>query len=226
VKKKWLQDWLFKSSINMFKKRINYSKGIIDPKILDSNPLDLFLVWMKDAIDSNLIEEPNAMNISTIEDDGYPKSRIVLLKDFSKEGLTFFTNYNSSKGRSIKKNNKVGVSFFWGPLQRQIIMKGKAKKISSYLSEEYFYSRPRKSQIASIISPQSEVISDRDFLDDRMKKLENEYKDRTIPMPDNWGGFIIKPFEIEFWQGRPDRLHDRICFKLRNNRWRSDRLAP
>ncbi len=226
MKKKWLQDWLFKSSINMFKKRINYSKGIIDPKILDSNPLDLFLVWMKDAIDSNLIEEPNAMNISTIEDDGYPKSRIVLLKDFSKEGLTFFTNYNSSKGRSIKKNNKVGVSFFWGPLQRQIIMKGKAKKISSYLSEEYFYSRPRKSQIASIISPQSEVISDRDFLDDRMKKLENEYKDRTIPMPDNWGGFIIKPFEIEFWQGRPDRLHDRICFKLRNNRWRSDRLAP
>ena len=210
----------------MFKKRINYSKGIIDPKILDSNPLDLFLVWMKDAIDSNLIEEPNAMNISTIEDDGYPKSRIVLLKDFSKEGLTFFTNYNSSKGRSIKKNNKVGVSFFWGPLERQIIMKGKAKKISSYLSEEYFYSRPRKSQIASIISPQSEVISDRDFLDDRMKKLENEYKDRTIPMPDNWGGFIIKPFEIEFWQGRPDRLHDRICFKLRNNRWRSDRLAP
>ena len=226
MKKKWLQDWLFKSSINMFKKRINYSKGIIDPKILDSNPLDLFLVWMKDAIDSNLIEEPNAMNISTIEDDGYPKSRIVLLKDFSKEGLTFFTNYNSSKGRSIKKNNKVGVSFFWGPLQRQIIMKGKAKKISSYLSEEYFYSRPRKSQIASIISPQSEVISDRYFLDDRMKKLENEYKDRTIPMPDNWGGFIIKPFEIEFWQGRPDRLHDRICFKLRNNRWRSDRLAP
>ena len=105
-------------------------------------------------------------------------------------------------------------------------MKGKAKKISSYLSEEYFYSRPRKSQIASIISPQSEVISDRDFLDDRMKKLENEYKDRTIPMPDNWGGFIIKPFEIEFWQGRPDRLHDRICFKLTNNRWRSDRLAP
>ncbi|MEE3034866.1 MAG: pyridoxamine 5'-phosphate oxidase [Bacteroidota bacterium] len=226
MKKKWLQDWLFKSSINMFKKRINYSKGIIDPKILDSNPLDLFLVWMKDAIDSDLIEEPNAMNISTIEDDGCPKSRIVLLKDFSKEGLTFFTNYNSSKGRSIKKNNKVGVSFFWGPLQRQIIMKGKAKKISSYLSEEYFYSRPRKSQIASIISPQSEVISDRDFLDDRMKKLENEYKDRTILMPDNWGGFIIKPFEIEFWQGRPDRLHDRICFKLRNNRWRSDRLAP
>ncbi len=221
-----VQDYLLKSSANMFKKRINYTKGIIDPKISDSNPLDLFLIWMKDAIDSNLIEEPNAMNISTIEDDGYPKSRIFLLKDFSKEGLTFFTNYNSSKGRSIKKNNKVGVSFFWGPLERQIIMKGKAKKISSYLSEEYFYSRPRKSQIASIISPQSEVISDRDFLDDRMKKLENEYKDRTIPMPDNWGGFIIKPFEIEFWQGRPDRLHDRICFKLRNNRWRSDRLAP
>ena len=112
----------------MFDKRINYSKGIIDPKIIDKNPYDVFLKWIKEAINSNLIEEPNAMNVSTIEDDGYPRSRIVLLKDISNNGLTFFTNYNSNKGKSINKNNKVCVSFFWPPLERQVIIKGKAKR--------------------------------------------------------------------------------------------------
>ena len=224
--KKAVKDYLFESSNDMFNKRIDYTKGIIDPKILDEDPLDVLLVWINDAIGSNLIEEANAINLSTIEDDGYPRSRIVLLKDFSKKGLTFFTNYNSSKGKSIKENNKVCLSFFWAPLQRQVIIKGKANKISSDLSKKYFYSRPRKSQIASIISPQSEIIDDRDFLSERFLKTERKYDGKKIPMPNHWGGIIVKPFEIEFWQGRQDRLHDRISFKLLNNKWKSNRLAP
>ena len=220
-------DDLFNSSMKyIYKKRINYSKGIIDPKIAESNPLDFFILWLKDAIDCKLIEEPNAMNLSTFEDDGFPRSRIVLLKDFSKKGLTFFTNYNSKKSISIRKNDKVGLSFFWPPLERQIIIKGKAKKISSDLSKKYFYSRPKRSQIASIISPQSEVIPDRNFLDERVQELKNKYRGKTIPMPDYWGGIVVTPFEIEFWQGRPDRLHDRISFKLLNNEWKGQRLAP
>ena len=210
----------------MFDKRINYSKGIIDPKIIDKNPYDVFLKWIKEAINSNLIEEPNAMNVSTIENDGYPRSRIVLLKDLSNNGLTFFTNYNSNKGKSINKNNKVCVSFFWPPLERQVIIKGKAKRISNDLSKKYFYSRPRESQIAALISPQSKIIPNRNFLNKSIKSVGEKYKGKKIPMPDHWGGFIIKPFEIEFWQGRPDRLHDRILFKLFNGRWESNRLAP
>ena len=210
----------------MFDKRINYSKGIIDPKIIDKNPYDVFLKWIKEAINSNLIEEPNAMNVSTIENDGYPRSRIVLLKDLSNNGLTFFTNYNSNKGKSINKNNKVCVSFFWPPLERQVIIKGKAKRISNDLSKKYFYSRPRESQIAALISPQSKIIPNRNFLNKSIKSVDEKYKGKKIPMPDHWGGFIIKPFEIEFWQGRPDRLHDRILFKLFNGRWKSNRLAP
>ena len=210
----------------MFDKRINYSKGIIDPEIIDKNPYDVFLKWIKEAINSNLIEEPNAMNVSTIEDDGYPRSRIVLLKDLSNNGLTFFTNYNSNKGKSINKNNKVCVSFFWPPLERQVIIKGKAKRISNDLSKKYFYSRPRESQIAALISPQSKIIPNRNFLNKSIKSVGEKYKGKKIPMPDHWGGFIIKPFEIEFWQGRPDRLHDRILFKLLNGRWKSNRLAP
>ena len=210
----------------MFDKRINYSKGIIDPKVIDKNPYDVFLKWIKDAINSNLIEEPNAMNVSTIEDDGYPRSRIVLLKDLSNNGLTFYTNYNSNKGKSINKNNKVCVSFFWPPLERQVIIKGKAKRISSDISKKYFYSRPRESQIAALISPQSKIIPNRNFLNKSIKSVDEKYKGKKIPMPDHWGGFIIKPFEIEFWQGRPDRLHDRILFKLFNGRWESNRLAP
>jgi len=210
----------------MFDKRINYSKGIIDPKIIDKNPYDVFFKWIKEAINSNLIEEPNAMNVSTIEDDGYPRSRIVLLKDLSNNGLTFFTNYNSNKGKSINKNNKVCVSFFWPPLERQVIIKGKAKRISNDLSKKYFYSRPRESQIAALISPQSKIIPNRNFLNKSIKSVGEKYKGKKIPMPDHWGGFIIKPFEIEFWQGRPDRLHDRILFKLFNGLWKSNRLAP
>ena len=210
----------------MFDKRINYSKGIIDPKIIDKNPYEVFLKWIKEAINSNLIEEPNAMNVSTIENDGYPRSRIVLLKDLSNNGLTFFTNYNSNKGKSINKNNKVCVSFFWPPLERQVIIKGKAKRISNDLSKKYFYSRPRESQIAALISPQSKIIPNRNFLNKSIKSVGEKYKGKKIPMPDHWGGFIIKPFEIEFWQGRPDRLHDRILFKLFNGRWESNRLAP
>ena len=210
----------------MFDKRINYSKGIIDPKIIDKNPYDVFFKWIKEAINSNLIEEPNAMNVSTIEDDGYPRSRIVLLKDLSNNGLTFFTNYNSNKGKSINKNNKVCVSFFWPPLERQVIIKGKAKRISNDLSKKYFYSRPRESQIAALISPQSKIIPNRNFLNKSIKSVDEKYKGKKIPMPDHWGGFIIKPFEIEFWQGRPDRLHDRILFKLFNGSWKSNRLAP
>ena len=211
---------------NLADLRKSYNKGSLDINAVGDNPINLFEIWFKEAKQSDLIEEANAMILSTLGESGFPKPRVVLLKGFSEEGFIFFTNYKSEKGRSLLKNPKVGIAFFWPALERQIIIKGNAQKISSDRSDEYFNSRPRGSQLGALVSPQSSVISSRQFLEDRLSALTDEYLNKPIPRPDHWGGIVVKPVQIEFWQGRPNRLHDRISCHLINEVWKSERLAP
>jgi len=210
---------------NLADLRKSYEKGELN--IVDSDPMVLFATWFKIAETSKEIEEPNAMTLSTQSKNGFPRSRVVLLKGFSEDGFVFFTNYESEKGKSISNNPKVGISFFWPSLERQIIINGVAKKISDNESDAYFKSRPRGSQLGALVSPQSKVIPDRKFLENRLFELKKKFHNKSIPRPNNWGGFLIKPISIEFWQGRPNRLHDRISFQLINkNKWKVERLAP
>jgi pyridoxamine 5'-phosphate oxidase len=211
---------------NLADLRKSYDKGSLEISAVIDHPINLFEIWFKEAEQSDFIEEANAMTLSTLGKSGFPKSRVVLLKGFSEEGFVFFTNYESEKGRSILRNPKVGITFFWPSLERQIIIKGNAKKISSARSDDYFNSRPRGSQLGALVSPQSSVIPNRQFLQDRLAALMDEYQNKPIPRPDHWGGIVVKPLQIEFWQGRPNRLHDRISCELINKVWKSERLAP
>ncbi len=209
----------------------NYRKSYEKKELLESNigdnPMQLFQTWFLE-VDINYNEgETNAMTISTIGLDGYPKNRVVLLKKYTYEGFIFYTNYESEKGKAIAKNPNVCLSFFWHQAERQVIIKGKAEKIAENMSDGYFESRPRGSQLGAIVSNQSEVLKNRKVLEDRLKKFEEIYDGKDIPRPDFWGGFIVKPVEIEFWQGRANRLHDRIRYKLDEEfNWQIDRLSP
>jgi len=207
--------------------RKSYEKGSLDIQDVLDNPLQLFQSWFYDAKATDSIDEANAMSLTTLGEDGFPRARVVLLKDFSEEGFVFFTNYDSQKGKSILKYPQVGLSFYWPSFERQIIIKGAAEKLSTEKSDIYFQSRPRGSQLGAHVSPQSEVIPDRKFLEELQFSLENKYESIDIPRPDNWGGILVRPQEIEFWQGRPNRLHDRICCHLENGLdWKVKRLAP
>lgn len=209
----------------------NYRKSYQKSELLETAipifPIELFKKWFEEVENSKLIEEPNAMTISTIGLDGFPKSRVVLLKKFDKNGFVFYTNYHSDKGKSIEKNPLVCLSFFWHSAEKQVIIKGVAEKISSEESDKYFYSRPIGSQIGAIVSNQSEVISSRDFIEEKLKNIEASLSENSIKRPENWGGYLVKPIEIEFWQGRKNRLHDRICYKLLTDfSWKIERLSP
>ena len=207
--------------------RKSYKKGELCFDDIPKNPIELFRNWFIE-VDKHLTQgETNAMTISTIGLDGFPKNRVVLLKKYTHEGFIFYTNYNSDKGKSISKNPNVCLSFFWPMAERQVIIKGIAEKIAENLSDGYFESRPRGSQLGALVSNQSEVIPNREILEDKLKELESKYKGKEISRPKHWGGFIIKPHEIEFWQGRPNRLHDRIRYKLAPNcNWNAERLSP
>ncbi len=207
--------------------RKSYEKGALLKSIVPENPIELFQKWFYEVDNSNTIDEANAMTLSTIGLDGFPKSRVVLLKKYTYEGFIFYTNYNSEKGKAIEQNPNVCLSFFWNVAERQIIIKGKAERIAENLSDGYFESRPRGSQLGAIVSNQSEIIQDRTILEDKLKQLENDLEGKDIPRPKYWGGFIVKPIEIEFWQGRANRLHDRIRYRLQEDyNWKIDRLAP
>lgn len=214
-----------KSDISDYRK--SYLKGFLSENEIFDNPLKLFNKWFDEISENNLEIEINAMTLSTIDDDGFPRNRVVLLKYFSDEGFTFFTNYNSNKSKSILNNNKVSISFFWEKMERQIIIKGRAFKTSDDVSDKYFNSRPLGSKIGALVSSnQSSVIPSRSFLEDEFKKIKKQFKNINISRPINWGGFIVKPIEYEFWQGRENRLHDRIRYNKKDNKWIIERLSP
>ena len=207
--------------------RKSYEKGSLDKELVPENPLELFQQWFYEVDTANNTDEANAMTIATIGLDGYPKSRVVLLKKYTYEGFIFYTNYKSEKGLAIENNPNVCLSFFWHKAERQVIIKGKAEKILENLSDGYFESRPRGSQLGAIVSNQSEVIPNREGLEKRLKELEREFQGKEIPRPKHWGGYLVRPVEIEFWQGRANRLHDRIRYALQEDyNWMIDRLSP
>ncbi len=207
--------------------REDYSKKELDTSDVSKNPIKQFKVWIKEALKSE-VPEPNAMTLSTVNPDGLPTGRIVLLKDIAKDGFTFYTNYNSDKGNDMAKNKNVALTFVWLELERQVRIEGIVKKVSRKTSKKYFQSRPKKSQMGAWVSSQSAVIKNRKVLENSMKDLEKKYKDaEVLPCPPHWGGYLVQPVVIEFWQGRRSRLHDRIRYKLtKKGKWKMERLAP
>ena len=204
-----------------------YQKHQLIEEELPQDPLELFHYWLKETETNKEVEEINTMTVSTVGLDGFPRSRVVLLKEYDQEGFVFYTNYRSEKGKSIEKNPKVCLSFFWPTSERQVIIKGIAHKTSEEESIKYFNSRPRGSQLGAWASEQSSVISSREFLQEKLELLEKQYENKEVPKPPFWGGYKVVPSQLEFWQGRPNRLHDRIYYsKEEGNNWKMDRLAP
>ncbi|GAP67842.1 pyridoxamine 5'-phosphate oxidase [Bacteroidales bacterium 6E] len=205
--------------------RQEYTLGGMDDSYLGANPIDLFDRWFREAVNAG-INEPSAMALSTLGTDGYPQSRIVLLKGYGEEGFSFFTNYESQKGNALAQYPKASLLFFWPELQRQIRITGKVEKTSVEESEEYFRSRPRGSRLGAWTSEQSQEIPSRKTLEERYEVFDRKFPEEDIPKPPHWGGYRLTPLTFEFWQGRENRLHDRISFRKENGKWKTARLAP
>ena len=207
--------------------RKSYEKSQLIETDIPEDPINLFHKWFYEVEDFGGVDEVNAMTVSTIGTDGFPKSRVVLLKKYNEEGFIFYTNYDSEKGKAITANPNVCLSFFWHSMERQVIIKGVAEKASTIISDNYFASRPDGSKLGAIVSNQSEVIESRAILENKLKELELQFEGKQIDRPTNWGGFLIRPIQVEFWQGRPNRLHDRIRYTLQEDYfWKIERLAP
>ncbi len=204
-----------------------YVKKELLKKDIPNNPMELFQKWFDELEESKTAVESNAMTISTIGEDGFPKSRIVLLKKITSEGFVFYTNYNSEKGKALSVNPKICLSFFWQNMEQQIIIKGIAKKVDISISDAYFDSRPTGSKLGAWASNQSEVVQSKSELVRNLNEFETKFENGNIPRPSHWGGYIVMPKSIEFWQGRPNRMHDRIRYELKNDmNWKIERLAP
>ena len=192
---------------------------------IDENPFKQFENWFEEAVNSQILD-PYAMTISTVSYEGQPSIRVVYLRGISEKGFKFYTNYNSQKGEDLLENNYVAANFFWSEIERQIRVEGEVERLSSEESDKYFASRPRESQIGAWASNQSKVIDNRKILEDKVAQYNEKYKDMEVPRPPFWGGYLIKPLKIEFWQGRPNRLHDRIVFTKKNGNWLITRVSP
>ena len=192
---------------------------------VDADPVKQFMQWWNEALESK-IEEVNAMTLATCDKNGKPSARIVLLKGFDEKGFIFFTNYDSRKGEELKENPYACLVFFWRELERQIRIEGPVKKLSKKESDEYFVLRPEQSRIGAWSSPQSQVIKSRKVLESNFSKYLQLFSDSTILRPPHWGGYIVNPEVIEFWQGRPNRMHDRLRYSIDNDKWKIERLAP
>src|ERR1700743_286803 len=206
--------------------RSEYLAASLSEKDANQDPIKQFEKWFNEALKAEL-QEPTAMTLSTATHDGRPSSRVVLMKGFDNNGFVFYTNYLSRKGKEIARNPLGALLFFWGSLERQVRIEGTIEKLDKETSEKYFHSRPKGSQVGAVVSPQSQEIADRDALEQKWKDLEAQYADKEGPKPASWGCYILKPRLIEFWQGRPNRLHDRILYKkIDNKSWKKVRLAP
>jgi pyridoxamine 5'-phosphate oxidase len=204
--------------------RVSYEQGELNESEVSHNPLDQFNKWLQEAI-KNQVPEPNAMVLATVNKDGQPGARNVLLKSADENGFIFFSNKNSDKASDLKQNPNCTLLFSWLSQHRQVIVKGKAEEISKDESNTYFQTRPYGSRISAWVSNQSQVIKNRAELEKRVKEFMDKYPE-NVPMPDHWGGYLVKPESIEFWQGRPSRLHDRIRFTKKSNAWTIERIAP
>ena len=205
--------------------RRDYQMASLDEAASAAHPMDQFTHWWEEATTSN-IDEVNAFVLSTIDANRAPASRVVLLKGYTPEGFIFFTNYDSDKGKEVAANPNVAMNFFWKELERQVRITGTIKKISAEESAEYFHSRPLGSQVGAWSSPQSQVIPNRAFLEKSFEENTEKYKEGIVPLPPHWGGYIVHPTQVEFWQGRSSRLHDRIRYSFENHQWTKVRLAP
>lgn len=219
---------MFKSMIaNIENLRQNYQRATLDETDAEANPLLQFKKWFEEAQSSDVLE-PNAMTLATADANGTPSARIVLLKGFDARGFVFYTNYQSRKGGELETNKIACLLFFWKELERQIRIEGAVSKLSEADSTKYFQSRPKSSQIGAWVSPQSKIIENRVWLEQRDREIAAQYADQSVlPRPAHWGGYAVNPHKIEFWQGRPSRLHDRLLYTLTTeNAWKIERLAP
>ena len=205
--------------------RLNYTRQSLLEANIHPDPIQQFQTWFNQAVEANLLE-PNAMTLATASPNGTPSARIVLLKGVDQRGFVFYTNYNSQKGQELAANPQAALVFLWGELERQVRVAGAVEKIADQETEAYFNSRPHSSQLGAWASDQSCVIPNREGLEQRLTDLTEQYQDQAVPRPLHWGGFRVIPQEIEFWQGRPSRLHDRLRYRLEADHWIVERLSP
>lgn len=211
--------------LNIYDLRKDFTLKELDEMQLPQNPIEAFEIWFQEAMQSQ-VNEPGAMNLATVNSEGSPSSRIVLLKEIKPDGFVFFTNYDSKKAKHLAQNPHCALNFVWHELERQVRIEGIAEKIAPEESDKYFEVRPEKSKLGAWTSPQSEVIPNREYLEVMYGQFEKIFENKPVVRPGNWGGYIVKPSLFEFWQGRSNRLHDRIQYRLENQIWIKERLAP
>lgn len=205
--------------------RKTYSAGALNESDMLLNPIEQFKVWLQQAMDAGTLE-PTAMTLATVSKDGRPSARTVLLKNVDERGFVFYTNYESRKANDLSENPQAALLFFWDRLERQVRVEGTTSKVSREQSEAYFKSRPHGSQLGAWVSQQSSVIASREVLEEKMRELESRFTEGNVPLPEFWGGYVLLPETIEFWQGRPSRLHDRLKYSKVSESWKIERLSP
>jgi len=208
---------------NIVHHRKSYEKHSLEVEDLKATPHEMLEFWLSEVEE---LHDFNAMVVSSVDASGQPHSRVVLLRGVNEEGLRFYTNYTSNKGQELEQNNKVALNFFWPSVERQVRVEGELHKLSEAESDAYFNSRPRESQIGAWVSPQSSTIESREVLNERFREFTDKFEGHPVPRPENWGGYVIRPMFFEFWQGRPNRLHDRLTYGLQEGTWKISRLAP